>query len=137
MIFNIKTLATINLVLQVLILGTVLVAAYQAKIRRKLIIHCRFVRVAMVVQIITVVFIMLPWMLGYLKAPGTTLRTEMLVHHSLGILLILLWGYINLAVAGRVRVLGKLAMYMRAALFIWGLVFLLGLYLYLRIYVMG
>ena len=61
-------------------------------------------------------------------------RTEMLVHHSLGILLVLLWAYINMAVMGWVRVVGKLPMYMRTALLLWVLVFLLGLHLYFQIY---
>ena len=137
MTIDIKTLATINLLVQALLFTTILVAAYLAKVKRQLIRHCRIIRAAVVVQIITIVFMMLPTMLGYLKTPEAPLRAEILIHHSLGLLLILLWGYINLAVAGRVRVLGKLALYMRAALFIWGLVFLLGLYLYLRIYVVG
>ncbi len=78
---------------------------------------------------------MSPSMFGYLKSPGqTALKTEMLIHHSLGILLVLLWVYINLAVMGRVRVLGKLAMYMRTALLLWVVAFLLGLHLYFQIY---
>ena len=135
MVFSIKALATIGLLIQVLILVTVLVAAYLGKRRRQLIRHCKIIRVAMVVQLLTIFPRMLPSMLGYLKNPGqVAFRTEMLVHHSLGILVVLLWVYINLAVMGRVRVVGKLAMYMRSALLIWGLAFLLGLHLYLRIY---
>ncbi|MEK7354036.1 MAG: hypothetical protein AABZ77_05985 [Chloroflexota bacterium] len=135
MIFDIKTLASINLLIQALLLGAVLVAAYVAKIRRQLIRHCKIIRVAVVVQLLSIFLIMLPSMLGYLKSPGqVALKTETLIHHSLGILLVLLWVYINLAVMGRVRVLGRLAMYMRTALLIWLLAFLLGLHLYFRIY---
>lgn len=138
MIFDIKTLATINLLLQALLLGTVLVAAYLAKIKRQLIRHCNIIRVAVVIQLLIILFGMLPSMLGYLKTPGqAAFRAEMLVHHSLGILLVLLWVYINLAVMGRVRVVGRLAMFMRTALLVWGVSFLLGLHLYLQIYVLS
>ena len=113
----------------------VLAAAYLAKMRRQLIRHCKIVRWAVVIQLLIIFSMMLPSMSGYLKSPGQVVfRTEMLVHHSLGILLVLLWGYINLAVMGRVRVLGRLPMYMRTALLVWGLTFLLGIHLYFRIY---
>ncbi len=134
MTLDIKTLATIDLIIQGLLLATVLGAAYLAKVKRQLIKHCRIIRVAVAIQLLIILFRMLPLMLGYLKNPGPVFRTEMLVHHSLGVLLILLWVYINLAVMGRVRVIGKLAMYMQAALLTWGLAFLLGLHLYYRIY---
>ena len=138
MIFNIKTLATINLLVQALLLITVLVAAYQARIRHRLIQHCRIIRVAMVIQLLTVFLMMLPSLLSYLKSPVEALfQTEMLIHLGLGVLLVLLWVYINLAVVGRVRVVGRLAWYMRTALLAWGLAFLLGLHLYLRIYLLS
>ena len=136
--FDIKTMATINLVVQALLLVTVLVAVYQAKIKRRLIRHCRIVRVAVVVQLLSIFLMMLPSMSGYMKSTvQAAFKTEMLAHHSLGILVVLLWVYINLAVMGRVRVLGRLAIYMRTALLLWGLAFLLGLHLYLRIYLLS
>ena len=132
---NPKALATIVFLLQTLLFSMVLAAAYLAKMRRQLTRHCKIVRWAVVIQLLIIFSMMLPSMSGYLKSPGQVVfRTEMLVHHSLGILLILLWGYINLAVMGRVRVLGRLPMYMRTALLVWGLTFLLGIHLYFRIY---
>ena len=89
----------------------------------------------MALQVLTILSIMLPLMFGYLRSPGQpALKASILVHHSLGILLILLWVYINLAVMGRVRVFGRLAWYMRTALMLWGVAFLLGLRLYFQIY---
>ncbi len=135
MIFNVKTLATIDLVVQALLMVIVLVAVYLAR-RKQFIRHCNTIRAAVVVQLLAIFLIMLPSMLGYLKFPGqAAFQIEMLVHHSLGALVILLWIYINLAFMGRVRVPGKLATFMRIALTIWVLVFLLGLYLYLQIYI--
>ena len=137
MLFNIKTLAIINLLVQALLLLTVLVSAYLAKRKRQLIRHCKIIRVAVIAQLLAIFLMMLPSMLGYLKTPGqAALQTEMLVHHGLGVLVILLWVYINLVVMGRVRVVWRLAMFMRAALLIWILVFLLGLHLYFQIYIM-
>src|SRR3990172_625253 len=99
MLFDIKTLATINLLIQTLLLVAVLVAAYLAKRKRQLIRHCRIVRWAVVVQLLSIFSIMLPSMAAYRTNPvPQPFRTEMLVHGSLGILLVLLWGYINLAV---------------------------------------
>lgn len=136
MILDVKTLASINLLVQLLLLVTVLVAAYLAR-RRQLVRHCNIMRIAMVVQLLTVFSVMLPAMFGYVKHPGqVAFQTEMLVHHSLGVLAVLLWVYINLAVMGRVRVLGRLATFMVTTLIIWVLAFLLGLYLYLQVYVL-
>lgn len=134
MLFNVKTLATINLVVQVLLLIAVLVATHLAK-KKQFIRHCNIIRVAGVVQLLAIFLVMLPSMLGYLKNPGqVAFRTEMIVHHSLSVLVVLLWFYINLAMSGRVRVAGKLAMFMRASLILWVLSFLLGLHLYFQIY---
>jgi len=137
MLFNPNVLATVNLLIQALLLGSVLVTAYIAKRQRQLIRHCRIIRVAVILQLLAIVLIMLPSLLGYLKSPGLDLRNEMVLHHSIGLLLILLWVYINLAVMGRVRVLGGLKWYMRTAASIWLFLFLLGLHLYLRIYVLA
>jgi len=137
MLFNPKILAVANLLVQAVLLGTVLLAAYLAKTKRQLIKHCRIIRAAVIVQLVAIFLIMLPSLLGYLKSPGLALRNEMVLHHSIGLLLILLWVYINLAVMGRVRVLGGLKWYMRAAASIWLFLFLLGLDLFFRIYVLS
>ena len=131
---DIKLMATLDLILQTGLLVTVLIAAGIAKFQRKLIRHCRIIRIAMGLQIIVILFRMLPLMLGYLKSPGLSIRTEMLAHHTLGLALVVLWVYINLVVLGRARVLGNLRWYMRTALVMWGGAFLLGVHLYAQIY---
>jgi len=134
--FDIETLATINLLVQALLLLTMLVAAYLAK-KKQLIRHCNLIRITVLVQLLTIFPTMLPAMLGYLKNPRQpAFQAEMLLHHSSGILVILLWIYINLAFMGRVKLVGRLTTYMRAALMMWVLTFLLGLYLYFQIYVL-
>jgi len=136
MIFDVKTLATINFLVQALLLVTVLVAVYLAR-KGQLIRHCNVMRVAVVLQLLTIISLMLPAMLGYVKHPRQpAFQTEMLVHHSLGAVVILLWIYINLAVTRRVRVVGKLATYMWAAFIIWVAAFPLGLHLYFQLYIL-
>ena len=136
MIFNIKTLATINLLVQALLLVTVLVAVYLAR-RGQLNRHCHIMRVAVALQLLTIIAIMLPAMFGYVKHPRQpAFQTAMLIHHSLGALVILLWIYINLAVTCRVKVVGKLAAYMWSAFIIWITAFPLGLYLYFQVFVL-
>ena len=136
MIFDVKTLATVNLIIQALLLVTVLVAVYFAR-KRQIDTHCKIVRIAVVIQLVSIFLIMLPLMLGYVKNPKPLpFQTEMLVHHSLGAIIILQWVYINLAFMGRLKVLGRLTIFMRCALVMWVLVFLLGLYLYLQNYVL-
>lgn len=136
MIFNVKTTADINLAIQILLLLTVLVAAYLAR-RRKLVRHCNIMRIAVGVQLLAIFSVMLPVMLGYVKHPKPVVfQTEMLVHHSLGALVILLWIYINLAVMGRIKIIGRLTTLMRTALIMWVITFLFGFYLYFQAYVL-
>jgi hypothetical protein len=136
MIFDVKTLSTINLLVQALLLVAVMAAAYLAR-SRKLIRHCKIMRVAVAVQLLALFSLMLPMMLSHLKHPRqVAFQTEMLIHHSFGVLVVLLWIYINLAVMGRVKLIGRLTTFMRTALVMWVLTFLLGLYLYFQVYVL-
>lgn len=136
MIFNVKILADVNLAIQMLLLLTVAVAYYLAR-KGQLIRHCNIMRIAVAVQLLAIFTVMLPAMLGYVKHPRpVALQTEMLIHHSLGALVIFLWVYINLAFTGKVRLFGRLATFMKIALVIWVLTFLLGLYLYFQVFVL-
>jgi uncharacterized membrane protein YozB (DUF420 family) len=136
MMLDVKLLASINLAVQALLLVTILIAAYFAR-KQQLIRHCYIMRTAVIVQLLSIFSIMLPAMLGYVKNPRQpAFQTEMLIHHSLAVLVILLWVYVNLAVMGRVKVFGRLATFMKIAFTTWVLVFLLGLYLYLQVYIL-
>ena len=135
MLFNPKVLAIINLLVQILLLAAMLVATRLAK-KKQFIRHCNIIRVAVVLQLLSTFLLMLPSMLIYLKNAGqAAFQTEMIVHHSLGVLAVLLWVYINLAMKGRVRVVWKLAMFMRTTFIIWVLSFLLGLHIYFQLYI--
>lgn len=130
-----KTLGTVNLVIQLLLGITLVAAVYLAK-RKQLQRHCRIMRAAVPLLIVTTAGVMLPAMLGYLRyePPGSLLSVEIWVHHTLGLVVILLWLYINL-VAGRViRMWFSLVFAMRLAMVSWLLALLLGLHLYLLIW---
>lgn len=132
MAFDVKTLVLANLAVQILLVIMVLCAAYLAK-KREFIRHCNFMRVLVPVQIIAIAAVMLPSMPGYIENPPG-FYTEMLVHHTLGLLVIALWIYINLAFGKVIGMPRKSALFMRTAFILWILAFLLGLHMYALIY---
>ena len=136
MVFDVKTQAMINLTIQVLLIITVSGAAFLAK-KRDLGKHCAVLRVAVPLQIIAIAVVMLPSMLGYIEnvQRNTFFNIEMYVHHTLGLIVIAIWIYINLVFAGVMRVRGRLATAMRLALVAWILALVIGIYMYLLIWV--
>ena len=129
---DVKTLALVNLAVQILLVIMVLGAAYLVKKKRELMRHCSFMRVLVPVQIIAIAAVMLPSMLGYIENPPR-FYTEMLIHHTLGLAVIALWLYIILAF-GKPWMPRNFALFMRTAFILWILAFLLGLHIYARIY---
>lgn len=127
---DVRTLALANLAVQILLVITVSCAAYLAK-KKKLTRHCTVMRIAVPVQIIAILAVMLPSMLGYISIGSLT--AEMLAHHTLGVVVIALWIYINL-VYGKPYMPRNLALFMRSAFLLWMLAFILGVYLYSSIY---
>ena len=137
MILNPKILASINVVLQIILMSTVLVAAYQSRIKKQFIKHCRIVKWAIIGQVLSLLFVMLPAIAVYLKTQSAGLRVEVIVHASLGVVTLFLWVLISLAVARKIRLPGKRSWYMRVTLVVWAIAFMLGLYIYLRLYWLG
>lgn len=133
MALDVKTLAIASLVVQVLLMMIVSGAAYLAK-KKDLVKHCTIMRVLVPVQIIAIVAVMLPSMLGYIKN-SAGFNTEMLVHHSLGLLVVALWLYINLAFGKVIRMPRNFTLLMRSAFVLWILAFFIGLYMYLQIWI--
>lgn len=135
---NEKIIVNINLVLQCMLLITVLVAGYLARFRRKLKVHCFILRIAVPAQIVSIFAIMLPAMLGYIQRGNRPVlfNTAMVIHHTLGLVVIALWVYINLVFQGIIKGVGKLSIPMRFAFFTWITVLLLGIYLYLVTWVL-
>jgi len=135
MIFDVKTQAMVNLTFQVLLIMTVAGAVFLAK-KRNQGKHCIVMRVAVLLQIITIASVMLPSMLGYIEneQTGRLFNIEMAVHHTLGLIVIAIWIYINLVFAGVMRIRGRLAAAMRLALASWILALIIGLHMYFLIW---
>jgi putative membrane protein len=135
MVFNVKTLALINLTVQIFLILLLNYATFLAK-KRDLYKHCNIIRIAAVIQIAAIVAVMWESMLGYLgnDAKDILFNMELLIHHSLGILLILLWIYINLVFARIIRSRGNFKNAMKLSYIAWTFTFILGLHIYIKIY---
>lgn len=135
MAFDVKTLAMINLTIQLFLVILLSYAAFVAR-KKDLRKHCKIIRIAVLLQIAAIGAVMLPSMLGYIEngAPGVLFNTEILFHHTMGILVIGLWTYINLVYAKIIRWPGNFKSIMRSAYVLWILAFIIGMHLYIRIY---
>jgi hypothetical protein len=98
--------------------------------------HCTLMRIAVPVQILTVMGVMLPSMYGYLRNTSTTslFDSEILIHHSLGLVVVFLWIYINVIFMGILKPAIKIRTIMRVALICWTISLILGLHLYWVVY---
>jgi uncharacterized membrane protein YozB (DUF420 family) len=136
MAIDIRTLATANLVVQLVLIALVLGAVYSAR-RGRVIRHCTIVRGTVVVQIITILAIMLPSLLGYVEnvPPIPFLYPELLIHHILGLVLIAIFVYANLEVGRVIRPVVRRKNAMRTALGVWLIAIALGINIYLTVYV--
>ena len=135
MAIEIRTLATANLVVQLVLIALVIGAVYSAR-RGRVIRHCTIVRGTVVVQIITILAIMLPSLLGYVEnvPPIPFLYPELLIHHILGLVLIAIFVYVNLEVGRVIRPVVKRKNAMRTALGVWLIAIALGINIYLTLY---
>jgi len=135
MAIDIRTLATTNLIIQLVIIAFIFGAVCLAR-KGKVIRHCTILRGAVVVQLVAILAIMLPSLLGYVEniPPIPFLYPELLIHHALGLILIVLFIYINLEVGGVIRPLIYRKNIMRLALGIWLIALALGINIYLTIY---
>jgi uncharacterized membrane protein YozB (DUF420 family) len=120
-----------NLVVQIVLIITVFGAVYLAR-RERLTMHCSVIRVAIPIQIVAILLVMLPSMLGIIEnVPSLPFfYPEVLIHHSFGLTLIGLWVYINLGIARRVKKPRNRAAVMWLALGVWIASFILGLSIY-------
>jgi putative membrane protein len=135
MAIDIRTLATANLVVQLVLIALILGAVYLAR-RGRIKRHCTIVRGAVVVQIIAILIVMLPSLLGYVAnvPPIPFLYPELLIHHILGFVLIAIFIYVNLEVGHVIRPIVKRKDAMWAAFGVWLVALALGIILYLTVY---
>jgi len=131
MVFHVKTLALANLAVQVLLLLAVFAAVYLAK-KRQLTRHCTLMRILIPVQIMAVAAVMFPSLLSYFENVGA--NVEMLVHHTIGVLVIALWIYVNLAFGQVIRMPRNFRAVMRLAFVLWMIAFVLGVRMYVSFY---
>ncbi|CAG0984993.1 hypothetical protein METP1_01978 [Methanosarcinales archaeon] len=136
MVFDVKTQAIVNLTIQVLLIMTISGAVYLVK-KRNLGRHCAVMRISLLVQMIAIAGVMLPSMLGYIEHEqrGVFFNIEMLAHHALGLAVIVIGIYINLAFEGVMRIWGRLVSAMRLVLALWILALIIGLHMYLIIWI--
>lgn len=135
MVIDIRTLATANLAVQLVLIVFVLGAVYLAR-KGRVVRHCTIQRATVSVQIITILAVMLPSLLGYIESVPTVplLFPELLIHHTLGLVLIGTWIYINLEVGRVIRPLVRRKAAMLFAFSVWVIAIALGVHLYLTIY---
>jgi hypothetical protein len=129
---DIHTLSVINLSVQILLLFMVLAGAYFARLKKNYLLHCAILRAAVPLQIVMVGVIMLPSMLGYIEHANRpfVLNLELFIHHTLGLIVIGIWVYVNLVLWGLIKIAGRLFNVMRLAFGTWMLTIMLGFHLY-------
>ena len=132
MVINTQALAWANLAVQLVLFLVVLTAAYLARKKKKFKAHCSIMRVAVPLQLIIIAGAMLPSMVGLIERgqSGWIFNTTMLVHHSLGLAVVILWVVINLLFMGIVKINMDIKILMRAAFFSWIMALLLGAFLF-------
>jgi uncharacterized membrane protein YozB (DUF420 family) len=135
MVIDFQMLVELNLIVQ-MILVLLLYVASRLAIRGDFKKHCTLMRIAVPVQILTVLGIMLPSMYGYLRNTSTVslFGSEILIHHSLGLGVVFLWIYINIIFMGILKPAIKIRTMMRLALISWAVSMLIGLHLYWVVY---
>ena len=130
---DIKTLATINLVIQFVLLNLLFFAALLVK-KGDVNKHCNYIKIAVLLQLAAVFIFMLPSFPGYIVSNGSMLDLVIIFHHVLGSVLVGLWIYVNLVYSRYIRWPGNFRSIMRIAFALWILAFFIGAYIYTRLY---
>ena len=128
-------LALTNVVLQCVLIVVAGVAFWFAR-RRRLKRHCLVMRIGIGVQIILIGALMAPSLAGFLSPWGGWSRftAEIIVHHTLGAIVILMFIFFNLAVPRVIKVGGRLRPYMYVALVLWLASLGMGIHMYLHMW---
>ncbi|WP_367343700.1 hypothetical protein [Methanomethylovorans sp.] len=119
--------------LQFFILLLLIFSSYMAH-SKKIKVHCSLMGTALILQLVTIVFVMLPTFsaLSEMQISGQLLL-GLWVHHIAGILVVLLVIYIDLAVKGSVHFLGEPYKLMRPVALLWFLALSGGIHIYLSL----
>jgi hypothetical protein len=130
-----QTLVASNLILQLILAAALGFAVFLAK-KKNYLKHCLVLRLAVTAQILAVLALMSPAMVAIL-VPGRSyglFQAEVLLHHGLGLAVVLLWIYINLVYLGRLKARLALRRAMQAAAGLWVASLILGFHIYLKLY---
>lgn len=124
-----------NLVLQAVLIVTVLFALWLAK-RRRLKRHCLVMRIAVAVQIVLIASIMGPRLGTLVPAfrSDPKILAEFLIHHILGLIVVLLFIFFNLVMSGVIDIKMRLRPFMWTAFGLWIIVLAMGIHLYYYIW---
>lgn len=97
--------------------------------------HCRLVNVAVLLQLLSIIAFMFPSMSTLLEiGVGSSLQTQMGLHHLAGLVVIVFSIYIKLAVDGRIKSIVNPFNLMKITLALWIVVFMGGISLYLSLW---
>ena len=130
-----QTLVASNLILQLILAAALGFAVFLAK-KKNFQKHCLVLRLAVTAQIMIVLALMSPAMVVILVPgrPNGLFQAEVLLHHGLGLAVVLLWIYINLVCLGRLKARLALRRAMQAAAGLWVASLILGFHIYLKLY---
>jgi hypothetical protein len=124
-------LALANLIIQAVLIVAAITGTIVARMRR-LRRHCLIMRVATGIQILAIGIVMAPSLGSYIRHwhGWSRFTAEIVIHHTLGAIVILLFIYINLAFTGVVKAPRSFKPYMITALTLWLITLGMGIYLY-------
>ncbi len=132
---DVRLLTQANFILQITLMGMLFFAIYLAR-KKKLTKHCTIMRIAVPVQIAAIAVVMLPSFLGYVTSgvPVTLFYIEMVAHSVLGLAVLIIWIFVNLAQMGLITVRRRLLTPMRLALGLWLVSFAIGAHMYFTLW---
>jgi hypothetical protein len=135
MLLDYQTIVASNLILQLILTAALAFAVFLAK-KKNFQKHCLVLRLTVTAQILAILALMSPAM-GKILEPGQPnglFQAEVLLHHGLGLAVVLLWIYINLVYLGRLQARFAPRRAMQAAAGLWVACLILGFHVYLKLY---
>ncbi len=136
MALDFRTLVALNITVQIILGLTLAGSIYLAK-KKSLKKHCAVMRITVPVQILAILGIMLPAMSGSLNRPAgsAVLVWEVLIHHALGLGVVVFWIYINLVFLRYVKPFLRIRPTMQMAAAFWIISLILGVHIYSQLYI--
>jgi|GEM_PF-797196 len=136
MALDIRTLVALNITVQIILALALAGSIYLAK-KKSLKRHCAVMRITVPVQILAILGIMLPAMSGSLNQPAgsAVLVWEVLIHHALGLGVVVFWIYINLVFLRYIKPFLRIRPTMQMAAAFWIISLILGVHIYSQLYI--